>query len=412
MLKNFFKKLNVGLLFLNIFFLQSYLIRLNILGYPTNLQEILIFIQVFTFLLSTIIDKNFSQTFRNIRNHWVGNTFILLTAISILTVDIIDNIYFIRHLRFLLMAVVLSFIFIETLKSEKSRLEGLKIMGEGAIIFGIFSAIYNLMGYNVTFDYRLLGPLDAAVYLAYYFAPFFIFFSIQFLEHKKKSDLAHAIILGLLIIATRSMGTIGGTFLVLMFYFFKKSDLGIFKSKKNKIILGIISTLVVGTIFYTKILPTIQTNYSSLSERGEIWQTSIHLFDDPLDLVWGIGYGQFQNQYETNVKAILGHNPLDYYVLQPHNIFLLFIFQYGIVGIIFLFACIVRTIKNLSYPLVGKIDLKMISNFIILYFLLHGIIDTPFFKNDLLFLLILFFELGLSQKIHYLSPETKSIKTA
>jgi O-antigen ligase len=412
MLKNFFKKLNIGLLFLNIFFLQSYLIRFNVLGYPTNLQEILIFIQASIFLLAVVIDKNLSQTFKNIRNHWVSNTFILLTAISVLTVDVVDNIYFIRHLRFLLMAVVLSFIFIETLRTEKSRIEGLKIMGQGAIIFGIFSAIYNLLGYNVTHDYRLLGPLDAAVYLAYYLAPFFIFFSIQFLEHKKRADLIYAIILGLLILATRSMGTIGGTFIILMLYFFKKGNYGILKSKISKIILSLIAIIVVGTIFYTKILPTIQTNYSSLNERGEIWQVSTRLFDDPLDFVWGIGFGQFQYQYETNAKEILGKNPLDYYVLQPHNIFLLFIFQYGILGIFFLFACIIRTIKNLSIPLLGETHLKVICNFIILYFLLHGIIDTPFFKNDLMFLLILFFELGLNRKIHYLSPDTKSIKTA
>lgn len=357
----------------------------------------MIFAQALIFLLSKTIERNFSQTLKNIRHHWGGNTFLLLTAISILTVDIIDNVYFIRHLRFLLIAVMFGFIFIETFKTEKSRMEAIKVMGLGAIFFGIFSTIYNLLGHNLAHDYRLLGPLDSAVYLAFYLAPFFIFFGIRFWENKKRNNLIYAIILGLLILATRSMGAIGGIFLIMTLYIFKKSGKQILKSKIAKTILIITTIAIVGTIFYTKILPTIQTNYSSLSERGEIWKTSVKLLKDPLDIVWGKGFGQFQYHYETNVKEILGQNPLDYYVLQPHNIFLLFLFQYGILGLFFLFACIVRTIKNLSIPLIGEIHLTTIINFIILYFLIHGIIDTPFFKNDLLIMLILFFEIGLGR---------------
>lgn len=420
MLKKFLGKLNVGLLFLSIFFLQSYLIRFPVFNYSTNLQEIMILAQTATFLLFTISGKTLRQIFYNIRNHWVANTFILMTSVSILTVDVTDNIYFVRHLRFLLMAIILGFIFIETFTSEKDRMRSLKIMGIGAVAFGIFSVIYNLLGYNVTFDYRLLGPLDAAVYLAYYLAPFFILFTIQFFEHRKKVDLILAILVALLIMATRSMGTIGGIFLVMTIYFFKKRGAAILKSNLNKAILGLTIIIISGAIFYSKILPAIQTNYASLNERGEIWQTSIHLLKDPMTIIWGLGYGQFQNEYALNVKQVIGHQPLDYYVLQPHNIFLLFIFQYGFLGVLFLFACIVRTIKNIK-KMPEKTDLQTISSFIVLYFLLHGMIDTPFFKNDILFLLILFFELGLSRKIHhpntesknpYLSPETKSIKTA
>jgi len=397
-----FRNLNLALLILNIFFIQDYLVRINVFGYPTNLQEILIFTQIILFLFATTFEKNLSQTFNNIKKHWIGNTFVLMTAVSLLTVDITDNIYFIRHLRFLCVAVIFSFIFIETLKSEKSRIEAIKTMGIGAITFGIFSVIYNLLGYNLTHDFRLLGPLDAAVYLSFYLAPFLIFFTIQFFEHRKKSDLIFAILSTLLIIATRSIGTIIGTFLVLTIYFSKKSSLDILKSKLAKAILTITAIIIICTTFYTKILPAFQTNYSSLNERQEIWQTSIHLFKDPLNFVWGIGFGQFQNEYATNAKEILGRNPLDYYVLQPHNIFLLFIFQYGILGLLFLFACIVRIVKNLKKP-IKNFDIRIISNFIILYFLFHGMIDTPFFKNDLLFLLILFLEIGLGHKDKRLS---------
>jgi O-antigen ligase len=283
-------------------------------------------------------------------------------------------------------------------------------MGMGAVLFGLFSVVYNLFGNNIVHDYRLLGPLDSAVYLAYFLAPFFIFFTIQFFENKKdKTSLIFAILAALLIIATRSMGTIGGTFLVLSFYSLRKTNLSVLKPRLNKAIFAILAIVIVGTVFYTKILPAIQTNYASLNEREEIWVTSLHFLKDPMTVIWGLGFGQFQNVYFTNVHEILGHNPLNYYVLQPHNIFLLFIFQYGFIGLFFLIICLVRMIRNFQL-LPKELDVRTISNFIVLYFFIHGMIDTPLFKNDLLFLFILFFELGMSRI--YLSPETKSIKTA
>ena len=107
---------------------------------------------------------------------------------------------------------------------------------------------------------------------------------------------------------------------------------------------------------------------------------------EPKNLLLGLGFGQFQTQYATHVKDIIGHEPLDYIVLQPHNIFLLFIFNFGILGLAFLILTILKTLK-----------LKDVFSFILLYFLIHGLIDTPFFKNDLLFIFVLLLSLTLNQ---------------
>lgn len=374
------------LLAINILFLQSYLIRFHIGAYPSNLQEILIGLNTLAFLAATPLKTIFAA----LKKHRIILGLIALTVISLLTTQTINQLDFYRHLKFLLFAIVLAFIFLETFKEGEERMAGLKIMGFGALLFGIFSVIYNLLGFNVTHDNRLLGPLDAAVYLSYYLAPFFILFSIDFFEKKKKTSLVAAILMAALILATSSMGTIGASAIILLLYFLKKN-----LNKKTLVIGAMAALAIAGTIFYSKILPTLQTNYSSLDERGEIWVTSWELLQNPKNVIFGLGLGQFQQHYALTANSALGRQPLDYIVLQPHNIFLLFIFQFGILGLIFLIFIIYKAAKNLIGS--KNFDLATISSFILLYFFIHGLIDAPFFKNDLLFLFILSMEMGRNQ---------------
>ena len=374
------------LIYLNLFFLQSYLIRFEIGAYPSNLQEILMGVLGVGFLVEIIRNKRFKKTIKNISKHWVILAFIALTGLSFLLTTPKDSLDYLRHLKFLFFAVIFTFIFLETLKGDTERKKALKWGAWGAITFGLFSIIWNLLGHNVALDLRLLGPLDSAVYLAYYLTPFFLFTTISYLENlKDRENLIASTLLGILIILTQSMGAIGGSFLVILLYILIKHRKKLLKKTVVKIALPILAAIVVGTIFYTKILPTLETSYSSLDERGEIWATALNLTKEPETAIYGLGLGQFQAHYFSTVSTVLGQEPLDYYVLQPHNIFFLFIFHFGILGLIFILFCMGKTIKKLP----------KISAFILLYFFIHGLIDTPIFKNDLLILFVLFLELAL-----------------
>ncbi|MEK7672964.1 MAG: O-antigen ligase family protein [Patescibacteria group bacterium] len=402
------KTLNKILIGINLFALQAYLIRFQIGNFPTNLQEILILLNTFTFLYLYPF-KNFVEAFKK---HWIISSFIALTVISVTLVPFSNGLDFVRHLKFLFFALILGFIFVETFKTNADRKSALRIGGIGAIIFGIFCVTYNLLGYNAAYDLRLLGPLDAAVYLAFYFTPFFLFFAISFFEnHKDKSNLIYALMLGMLLLATRSMGAIGASVLVLGIYFYKNSELKILKSRVSKIILGILVVAAVAATVYTKILPTLQTEYSSLDERGEIWQTSLYLLSKPENALFGVGYGQFQQQYFLNVEQVLERQPLDFYVLQPHNIFLLFVMQFGLLGLAFIVYCIFSVCRNITRDGDSK-TLAGTANYILLYFFIHGLIDTPFFKNDLLILVILFMELALVREETIFLKIKKKVKKA
>ena len=411
-------KFTKALIYLNLFFLQSYLIRFHIGNYPTNLQEIFLGIMAIAFIGETILlqrstyksqqsqskglsyyQKSFSK---KLKKHWILTTLISLTALSLILVPIFNFIDLARHIKFLFFGVIFTYIFIETLNNKTEQEKALRITGYGAITFGLFSVIYNLTGHNIAHDLRLLGPLDAAVYLGFYLTPFFIYFSIKSFNKPKKINIISAITLGLLVIATKSMGAIGGSFLILLIYILKNHGTKIRQNRMLKAIITVLAISILAAIISTKILPTIETEYSSLDERGEIWKVSGELLKTPQNLLLGVGFGQFENHYIQNAEKVLEQPPLDFFVIQPHNIFLLFTFHYGVLGLILITFLISKTlIQIIKNPRLKEFDQIILLT--LLYFFIHGLIDTPFFKNDMMILLLIYLELGL-MKAHQLNP--------
>jgi len=200
-----FEKVRRMLFFVTLFLLQSYLIRFHVGGYPSNLLELLIGLDCLLFGVVLWKERRLPRW----REHRILFVFVGLSLLSLVFSfsfgEILSRIDLIRHLKFLVFAGALSFVFFETFKSDDEKMKGLKVLGLGAVGFGLFSVFYNLLGWNVTHDFRLLGPLDAAVYLAYYMTPFFIYFVVNGLENKRRNDVVLSILLGVLIIATRSM---------------------------------------------------------------------------------------------------------------------------------------------------------------------------------------------------------------
>ena len=122
---------------------------------------------------------------------------------------------------------------------------------------------------------------------------------------------------------------------------------------------------------------------SSLSSRIMIWKaTEKMLLQNP---ILGIGPGNFQVKY----LSLQAYFPpyLEWAVPQPHNVFLAFWLQSGLIGLVgFLLL-----LSFIFYQLLKKNQLKKISPELLLfsfflYIILHGLVDTPFWKNDLSFL--------------------------
>lgn len=397
------KNLNRLLIACNLFFLQSYLLRFNIGPYPTNLQEILITSNLAIFSLEVFFNKNLKQTIKNILNYRFTIILVALTILSTLTNTITDQLSLLRICKFIFFAAILVFIIKETSNQKSSKItftQSFYHLSYGAAAFTILAIIVNSLGLNTTPDYRLNGPMDSSVQLALYLAPAIIFLSIEMLKSKThRTPLKIATLITLLIglLATRSMGAIGGIFACLIIYSFYQFKEQILKSKILKATILITTILVSGTIFYTKILPTLTTTWSSIDARSEIWLVTKNLLAQDDNLYFGLGPGQFENAYQSNAQNILQRPPLDFNVPHPHNIILGFMTNFGPLGVALITWIILNSLLNIHYHKKLKLhDPQLICHFIILYWTIHGFIDFPFLKNDQLFLLILIVEFSNS----------------
>lgn len=136
---------------------------------------------------------------------------------------------------------------------------------------------------------------------------------------------------------------------------------------------------------------------SSLASRVMIWESSVRIISDhPL---LGIGIGRFQETYLAYQKYFPPY--LEWAVPQPHNLYIALWLETGLTGLLgfsFLIITWLRKMRAFSRSLVSgeakKTGALLLS--LLVFFLVLGFADTPFFKTDLAFIfwLILAFGIG------------------
>ncbi len=129
---------------------------------------------------------------------------------------------------------------------------------------------------------------------------------------------------------------------------------------------------------------------SSGSVRQQIWVTSWALVKK--NPIVGIGPNNFEAAYRTE----LPHHyfpPLEWLVAQPHNLALALWLETGLLGLLaftglFLYHLVIVWRKFLPEPQERAVAIASLAALIAI--IVHGLFDTPYFKNDLapLFLLI------------------------
>jgi O-antigen ligase len=114
---------------------------------------------------------------------------------------------------------------------------------------------------------------------------------------------------------------------------------------------------------------------SSLHSRFMIWDSSFLMLEG--SPFFGIGPGTFQKVYLDNQKYF----PVPYLewaVSEPHNTYLAFYLESGLVGFVGFLLIIFWLLKK-SW----RSDLVFVF---LVYFLIHGMVDTLYWKNDLSFI--------------------------
>ncbi|MDR3559466.1 MAG: O-antigen ligase family protein [Candidatus Pacebacteria bacterium] len=258
-----------------------------------------------------------------------------------------------------------------------------------AIYLSSFGVALVSLGYlladRMTYDGRLEAFFNSPNYLAMYLAPGIIIGLCLKTQSSK---------------ASWKMFFEGITLLIILAAFYKtysyaawlsvtSSLLAIFLIQKNislkkiSLTVAIVIMLVLSQFNNPKFIELITLgSRSSIASREMIWRAAGKILED--HWLIGIGPSNFQPFYLESQKYFPPY--LEWAVPHPQNVYLAFWLSGGILGLLgfflvlyFYFKNIFQKIKNTS----GDASIFILSFGIVLYFLLHGLVDTTILKNDL-----------------------------
>jgi O-antigen ligase len=136
---------------------------------------------------------------------------------------------------------------------------------------------------------------------------------------------------------------------------------------------------------------------SSLSSRLMIWRSAGKILED--HWIFGIGLGRFQIMYLEYQRYFTPY--LEWAVPEPHNWYFATLFSAGIAGFIGFVILVGRFLflQNTVFLLDRQKERRffaLITVSIMIFYLVYGLTDTPYFKNDLALSFWLLIGLGLA----------------
>jgi O-antigen ligase len=388
-----------------ILLIPAYLIRFIVFGIPTNILEVLMLI---TFFISLLSGEKFNWKFFYFENKvYIFGVVLILAGLLIST--LINENYRVGFgiiKGWFIVPLLFAWVLYKKVKNRKDLENVLKWLYLG--IFGVaaVSLIYYFQG-NLTYDGRLKAFYLSSNYLAMYLAPA-VFIGVYFIQNEiikikdkkqilkgnKEKYFLGFITISLIIILLALYLTYSYaawlaiiSSLIIIILIFNK------KIYKSAILIGlIILLLIIISQRNTEKFDNLKSfSRSSLESRIIIWKSAIKILES--NVIWGIGPGNFQNKYLEYQKYFPAY--LEWAVPQPHNLYLAFWLEGGIAGLAGFLTLIILWIKNLL-KFIKMNDNNSVSVTVLLgimlYILIHGLVDTPYWKNDLavVFWIILF----------------------
>ena len=445
-------------LFLICALLPTYQLRFKILGLPTTVLEVMIVI-LFAYWLINKLKTQKSKLKTTTQNLKISNWFWLILAwliIGLVAVSVSPNKFAgLGHWRaYFLEPILLLIVFIDLSKREikesthtnkqnnyftirASRgndyplpilvLFGLGISALYISIWAIYQKIFGggmlsleVWQYPFTKIWRVTGPFPHSNFLGLFLGPIIMLSFGQLIgnwKNKKPLVISYwlfVIIAGFVaIIFARSEGAILGILAGLIFFLFC-----LLPSKKRLFFLVLL--LVIGSLLFVispwrnYLLEKITFQDLSSQLRLNIWQGTIELLKDKPIFGAGLrGYQKLIPQYqkpfyhpETSQLISVETHPY------PHNLFLAIWAELGIFGLV-IFILIVfnffklgfkKLFRNLKLEIRNSEPAKSEKILIVailsamVTILIHGTVDTPYFKNDLSVLFWLIIGLMISFK--------------
>ncbi len=374
-----FQKIINFTIYLIVFSLPLYLVNFKIGWVPINLLELLI-CGLFVFWL-----------FFGIKDRLVFNNKICLPILLILFGVTIST-WFSNDIEISAgiwkgWLVVPLLFFIVLINSIKTR-EQIRNIIISLTLSGIFVSLMALrywLGSNLTYDGRLQAFYLSPNYLAMYLSPILIL-SLYLYSFAKNNTyrvllVANYLLLMAVIYLTYSYGAWLGLLSAFIFILIQKKD-----KKIALVFLFLFILIFVLQIPSQKFQGFMDFSYPSLESRLVIWQSSWEIIKD--NSLIGIGPGMFQEYYLAYQDKFALYP--EWAVPQPHNLFFAFWLQAGLLGLIGFVWLLISFFKKIE----PKQILGSILIGVMMYILIHGLVDTTYWKNDLSIIFWLIIALG------------------
>lgn len=378
--------------------LPSYLWRLNIVGLPTSFLELLVVSLFIVWLLKEkkYIKINFSlqknntnkisKVLRILLVGWLLASLLALASNFDWSSLGLWRAYFLEPLMFFL-------VFIYTVKDQK---DWLVIINSLALLLAWLFTVtmyqnftdWNYIGaYNFPNVRRLTGPFAYPNALSLLTAPLAALFFGLWAYSKNKLFNWHYLLLFIFASALSIMAVSQGAVVAIIFSLFLSLILAKKFIKWAWFVAGFVLLILLPLLSKIDFNPKLNLESSSLDIRFNQWQETKELLAD--NFLWGAGL----NGYQAALKYYHHNDWLEIY-LYPHNIFLNFWTEMGILGLIIFLAflvyisCLLRGIFKSKNFLARPLAMMWAVWFV------HGLVDVPYFKNDLS--ILFFVMLGLT----------------
>ena len=282
----------------------------------------------------------------------------------------------------------ISIFFIVSQADDNQKKSLIKAIVIAAFIISIYSIYQYFWGYQHTIEYlkktngdfllnssyakdiliakRVIGTFPSPSILGGYLTMVF-FLSLIYIQSRRLSAVSCAVIIGIALILTKSMGAwLSLIACLIILFFISYNDL-----KGKKIILVISSISILSILAFIIInrwerLMNLDNPQNSITQRINYWRTAVGIIKD--HPVSGVGPGNFQ---EVFLKYKIGLSTNTRYA---HNIFLHMWSETGILGFAGIFFLIFSLLqKGLENNKQKFIFLAIIA------FILHNLIDNSYF---------------------------------
>jgi putative inorganic carbon (hco3(-)) transporter len=371
-----------------LFALPLYVIRFSASWLTLNLVEILIIFLILVWLAARRKELKLSikKSFIRDKHYFYPIIFIIIgVAISITTggnylsgIGVLKG-WFVFPVAFSIITYDLALGYKKLIKKY------FEMIFYSGTLLSFFGFLYWLSG-SLTYDGRLRMFYDSPNQLAMTLAPAFII-GIFLIRRKRLAgisaskltlDLAAVLLIGTNLYFSKSAGALI-SFAAVCLVIFLRHKLG----KKARIrvvaaILLVVLSLSLLLSFQSSISSKITGSRSSFSSRIMIWKSALFIGRD--NPIFGIGPGNFQTKYLEYQKYFPPY--LEWAVPQPHNLYLAFWLEAGMIGLVGFILLLVQFFINNKKAIVDNRLYGTLCFAIVLYFLFHGLVDTTYWKND------------------------------